>query len=520
MEPDLESIDRYVDIAVKGQAPDLKIPPGACVVDRPVEPCSIVIFGATGDLTMRKLAPSLYNLYLSDAFPESFVILGAARSELSHEQFRDRIKGSLADADLARWDDFASHLYYDRVDLGSIESFNKLSKNLKALEGKHNTAANKIFYLAIPPSAYGSVAAMLGKAGLSKERTDGNGWSRIVVEKPFGRDLKSAQELDRELHEYFDERQIFRIDHYLAKETVQNVLMFRFANAIFEPLWNRMFIDHVHINAAESIGVEKRAAYYEESGVLRDMFQSHMMQLLAVTAMEPPALFEADQVRDEHVKVFRAIRPLHPDDPSKDLVLGQYVGGTVDGKPVPGYREEPGVSPDSLTPTFGMMTVFIDNWRWQDVPFHLTSGKRLAKKLTEIVIHFKKVPHLLFQNVLGESITANLLTLGIQPEEKINLTFETKNPGAKVCLRSVTMDFNYQENYQGPVLDAYEKALIDCIQGDQMLFWRQDGVELCWAFLDPVLEQCEACEDRSCRLLSYESGSWGPDAAEVWRSGR
>lgn len=520
MELDRESIDRYVDIAVKGQAPDLKIPSGACVVDRPVDPCSIVIFGATGDLTKRKLAPSLYNLYLSEAFPESFVILGAARSEMSHEQFRGRIKEALAGLDLTKWEDFASHLYYRRVELDSVESFNELSGALKELEGKHNTAANKIFYLAIPPSAYGSVAAMLGKAGLSKQHTDGNGWSRIVVEKPFGRDLKSAQELDRELHEYFDERQIFRIDHYLAKETVQNVLMFRFANAIFEPLWNRMFIDHVHINAAESIGVEKRAAYYEESGILRDMFQSHMMQLLAVIAMEPPSLFEADQVRDEHVKVFRALRPILRNDPSKNLVLGQYGRGTVDGKQVPGYREESGVSPDSLTPTFGMMTAFIDNWRWQDVPFHLTSGKRLAKKLTNIVIHFKKVPHLLFQNILGESIAANLLTLGIQPEEKINLTFETKNPGAKVCLRSVTMDFNYQENYEGPVLDAYEKALIDCMQGDQMLFWRQDGVELCWAFLDPVLEHCESCEDRSGRLLSYEAGSWGPDVVKVRAAGR
>jgi glucose-6-phosphate 1-dehydrogenase len=514
MELDRETIDKYVDIAIKGEAPDLKIPAQACLVDRPVDPCSIVIFGASGDLTKRKLAPSLYNLYLSGAFPESFVILGAARSEMSSEQFRDEIKAALAGMDLAEWENFASHLYYHRMDLNSAESFKDLSEALKNLEGRHNLEANRIFYLAIPPSAYGKVAVMLGDAGLSKEHTDGNGWSRIVVEKPFGRDLKSAQELDRQLHQHFSERQIFRIDHYLAKETVQNVLMFRFANTIFEPLWNRMFIDHVHINAAESLGVEKRAAYYETAGVLRDMFQNHMMQLLAVTAMEPPALFEADQVRDEHIKVFRAIRPLPRDNPAKNLVLGQYGPGTVDGKQVSGYRQESGVSPDSLTPTFGMMTVFVDNWRWQDVPFYLTSGKRLARKVTEIVINFKRVPHLLFQNVLGETITPNVLTLGIQPEEKINLTFETKNPGAKVCLRSVTMDFNYQANYEGPILDAYEKALIDCMQGDQMLFWRQDGVELCWAFLDTVLEDCEGCEDRSARLLKYEAGSWGPDAAK------
>ncbi len=515
MELDRESIDRYVDIAVKGQAPDLKIPPQACLVDRPVDPCSIVIFGATGDLTTRKLAPSLYKLYLSGGFPESFVILGAARSQMSHDAFRDRIKDALAGMDMDRWGDFASRLYYHRMDLDSAESFKELSEALKNLEGRHDSEANRIFYLAIPPAAYGSVAGKLGETGLSRERTDGHGWSRIVVEKPFGRDLESAQELNRELHKYFRERQIFRIDHYLAKETVQNVLMFRFANTIFEPLWNRMFIDHVHINAAESLGVEKRAAYYDKAGVLRDMFQNHMMQLLAVTAMEPPAVFEADQVRDEHVKVFRALRPIPHDNPSENLVLGQYGPGTVEGKPVPGYRDEPGVSSDSVTPTFAMMTVFVDNWRWQDVPFHLTSGKRLAKKLTEIVIHFKKVPHLLFQNVLGEGITPNLLTLGIQPEEKINLTFETKNPGARVCLRSVTMDFNYQENYEGPILDAYEKALIDCMQGDQMLFWRQDGVELCWAFLDPVLEDCDGCEDLSDRLLTYEAGTWGPEAATI-----
>ncbi|AFM24745.1 glucose-6-phosphate dehydrogenase [Desulfomonile tiedjei] len=512
---DRESLDTYVDLMVKGQAADVKISPRACVADRPVEPCSLVIFGASGDLTTRKLAPSLYNLYLSEALPESFVILGAARSEMSHEQFQGMIKHALEGMDLTRWDEFASHLYYKQMDLRSIDSFHELSSTLEKLEGKHGTRANRIFYLAIPPSAYGSVAAMLGKAGLSGEAGDGSAWSRLVVEKPFGHDLKSAQELDRQLHEYFNEYQIFRIDHYLAKETVQNVLIFRFANAIFEPLWNRMFIDRVRITAVESLGVEKRAAYYEEAGVLRDMFQNHMMQLLAVTAMEPPAVFEAEPVRDEHVKVFRSLRPIERDDPSKNLLLGQYGPGVVEGKRVPGYREEPGVKPDSFTPTFGMLKVFIDNWRWQDVPFYLTSGKRLAKKLTEIVIYFKNVPHLLFQKVLDEDIIANFLTLGIQPEEKINLTFETKYPGAKVCLRSVTMDFNYQQNYEGPILDAYEKALIDCMQGDQMLFWRQDSVELCWAFLDPVLQHCADCDNLSRLLLPYEAGSWGPDAAQV-----
>ena len=515
MELDRESIDAYVDLTIKGSAPDLRVPPQACLVDRPLNPCSIVIFGATGDLTKRKLAPSLYNLFLSEALRESFVIVGAARSELSGEQFQHEIKEALQGMDLSKWDDFASHLHYYRVDLTSQESIQALSDFIKKLDTEHDTDANRIFYLAVPPSAYGSMAAMLGKAGLAREHVDGNGWSRIVVEKPFGNDLKSARELNRKLHEHFSEGQIFRIDHYLAKETVQNVSIFRFANSIFEPLWNRMYIDHVHINAVESLGVEKRAAYYEEAGVLRDMFQNHMMQLLAVTAMEPPALFEAEQVRDEQVKVFHALRPISGADPFRDLVLGQYGPGTVDGKQVPGYREEPGIDPNSLTPTFGMMTVFVDNWRWQDVPFHMTSGKRLAKKVTEIVISFKKVPHLLFQNVLGDSITPNLLTLQIHPEEKINLTFETKNPGAKVCLRPVTMDFNYHQNYEGPILDAYEKALIDCIQGDHMLFWREDAVELCWAFIDPILEDFENCADRSERLLPYPAGTWGPDVIKI-----
>jgi len=322
MELDRESIDAYVDLTIKGSAPDLRVPPQACLVDRPLNPCSIVIFGATGDLTKRKLAPSLYNLFLSEALPESFVIVGAARSELSGEQFQHEIKEALQGMDLSKWDDFASHLHYYRVDLTSQESIQALSDFIKKLDTEHDTDANRIFYLAVPPSAYGSMAAMLGKAGLAREHVDGNGWSRIVVEKPFGNDLKSARELNRKLHEHFSEGQIFRIDHYLAKETVQNVSIFRFANSIFEPLWNRMYIDHVHINAVESLGVEKRAAYYEEAGVLRDMFQNHMMQLLAVTAMEPPALFEAEQVRDEQVKVFHALRPISKADPFRDLVLG------------------------------------------------------------------------------------------------------------------------------------------------------------------------------------------------------
>jgi glucose-6-phosphate 1-dehydrogenase len=389
-----------------------------------------------------------------------------------------------------------------------------LAGYLRKLDKKHGTGGNRIFYLAIPPSLYKSTAQMLGMAGLSIEGEKENGCARIVVEKPFGRDLITAIDLDRSLHQHFQEHQIFRIDHYLAKETVQNILMFRFANSIFEPIWNRRYIDHVNITAAETLGIEHRTGYYEQAGVLRDMFQNHMMQLLALTAMDPPSLFEADRVRDEKVKVYRAFRPFPTGNLSDYLVLGQYGAGTIDGNRVPAYRDEPGVNPESLTPTFAMMKIFLDNWRWQGVPFYLTSGKRLAKKLTEITIQFKEIPHSMFRQTLGEEITANRLILGTYPDEKITLTFQTKNPGAKVCLRSVTMDFHYDQNYKGPIMEAYEKVLLDCMLGDQMLFWRQDGVELCWAFLTPILSACETCGDRSEMLLPYDSGTWGPGAVK------
>ncbi len=491
-----------------------------CIVDKPLDPCTIVIVGASGDLTARKLVPALFNLFVNDGLPDPFLIVGCSRTEMSDHEFRTKMKGSLETAgelDQAKWKAFAKSLFYKTIDYGDLSSFTRLADALRKLEKEQKTKGNRIFDLAIPPSLYGKVAQMIGKAGLSTEKEDGHGWSRIVVEKPFGRDLKTAVELDQALHEHFKEHQIFRIDHYLAKETVQNVLMFRFANAIFEPIWNRNYIEHVEITAAESLGVEHRAGYYEQAGVLRDMFQNHMMQLLALTAMEPPSLFEADYVRDEKVKVFRSLRPFPVENLNEYLILGQYGPGAINGKKAPAYRDEPGVSPNSLTPTFATMKVFIGNWRWKGVPFYLTSGKRLTRKLTHIRIQFKEVPHSMFRPVLGEHISANRLTLGIYPEEEITLTFQTKYPGAKVCLRSVTMDFLYHQDYAGPVLEAYEKVLIDCIQGDQTLFWRQDAVESSWSFLTPILEQCETCGDRGDMLLPYAAGSWGPKAAEALR---
>lgn len=499
---------------------DLGIPAGQCVVAEPADPCVIVIFGASGDLTERKLVPALFNLYLMGGLPDPFRILGCARTPMTDDQFRGKLKKSIearGGQPPARWEEFSGFLHYQSLDYTDDPSFRELARTLEELDSRAGTRGNRIFYLAIPPALYETVAAGIAGTGLTAEGEGGNGWSRIVVEKPFGRDLESAVALDRSLHRGFDENRIFRIDHYLAKETVQNVLIFRFANSIFEPVWNRRYVEHVAITAAETLGVENRAGYYEEAGVLRDMFQNHMMQLLALVAMEPPPRFETEWVRDEKTKIFRALRPFPVSSLYDYLVTGQYEAGVVEGREVLGYRREPGVSARSLTPTFASMKVFVDNWRWQGVPFYLTSGKRLAGKVTEIDIQFKEVPHSIFRNVLGETIHCNQLTLGIYPEERISLVFQTKNPGAVLRLRSVTMDFQYSQSYTGPTPDAYEKVLIDCIRGDQMLFWRQDAVELCWAFLSPILDKCESCGDRERMLFPYPAGSWGPTAAAELR---
>lgn len=482
----------------------------------PLEPCTVVIIGASGDLAGRKLLPSLFRLYREGGLPEAFAIVGCSRTKWDDEKFRAEARDDVmasGNMDEAQWNTFGANLFYRDIEYDAPASFERLAGFLLDLDKNKGTKGNRIFYLAIPPTLYEIAAQMLGQSGLSLDKKDGLGWSRIVVEKPFGRDLQTAISLDQRLHTHFQEHQIFRIDHYLAKETVQNVLMFRFANAIFEPIWNRTYIDSVSITAAETLGVEHRAGYYEEAGVLRDMFQNHMMQLFALTAMEPPSVFEAERVRDEKAKLYRALRPFPVQRINDHIVLGQYGLGSIDGKKVRAYREEPGVNPESLTPTFAMISIFVDNWRWHGVPFFLTSGKRLLKKVTEITIQFKEVPHSLFRNVLGERILANRLVLGIYPEEKISMTFQAKKPGARLCLRSVTMDFAYNQGYSGPSLDAYEKVLLDCMAGDQMLFWREDGVELCWSFLTPILQECEACDGRAEMLLPYEAGSWGPEAA-------
>ncbi|AGW13231.1 glucose-6-phosphate dehydrogenase [Megalodesulfovibrio gigas] len=481
---------------------------GQCLLDRAGPPCVVVVFGATGDLTFRKLFPSLYDLHCLGSLDSRSCIVGVGRSALDHAAFRERMRESLTQAgveDLSRWDDLAARLYYCSVDVDTGTGMDALHALCNELDTARQIGGNRLYYLAVPPTAYETIATRLGQAGMASEA---QGFARIVIEKPFGSDLVTAKALDAAIHQHFTEHQVFRIDHYLAKETVQNIMVLRFANAIFEPLWDRRYIDHVRITAAESLGVEHRAAFYEQAGVLRDMFQNHMMQLLALCAMEPPSQFEAELVRDEKTKVYRALRPFPVGRLNEHLVLGQYGAGMIDDRKVPAYVDEPGVPADSATPTYACMKVFIDNWRWQGVPFYLVSGKRLRRKHTEIVVKFKEVPYSMFRKVLGEHISANTLILSIQPREEVILTFQTKLPGP-MCLRTVRMEFDYNAGVKRPKTDAYVKVLQDVLLGDQTLFWRQDSVELCWGFLTPILQECD-CPDKAERLYLYRAGSDGP----------
>ncbi len=491
-----------------------------CEIEVP-GPIAMIIFGAAGDLAKRKLLPSLYRLFRSRMLPDRFFLLGTGRTGITASEFRDMMREAVRAAttdgfDGTLWDRFASCLYYVSFDYGDAAAYARsLRDAILPLEDRHQTSGNRIYYLAVPPSVFGTVVRNLGDAGLNREE---RGCSHIVIEKPFGRDLDSARKLNRAVHAHFKEDQIFRIDHYLAKETVQNILMFRFANAVFEPVWNERFIDHVQITAAETLGVEHRAGYYEQAGVVRDMFQNHMLQLLSLTAMEPPSAFLAERVQDEKAKVLRSLRGLPGEDLDGALALGQYEQGAVEDREVPGYRDEEGVAKGSRTPTFAAMKVFIDNWRWHGVPFYLRSGKRLAQRATEISIHFKRVPHALFPDSVGGPIEPNTLVLRIQPDEGMSLLFQTKQPGSKICLNPVEMRFAYP---RGVLLDAYEWVLLDCMLGDHMLFMREDSVELAWSLLTPVLERTESMTGEGM-VQGYAAGSEGPDAAGklIGRDGR
>lgn len=480
-----------------------------CEMEIP-RPFCLVIFGASGDLTRRKIIPAAYTLYQNGLLPVHFSIVGTARTELSDAAFREEMREAVRQARADRfnenaWEEFSRRLSYASVDYSNPASFKNLSESLLPVEKSLGTEGNRIFYLAVPPQVYESTIESIGASGLSSEE---RGFTHVVIEKPFGRDLASARRLDGILGKSFQERQIYRMDHYLAKETVQNILMFRFANSIFEPLWNRRYIDHVQITVAETLGVEHRAGYYEKAGVIRDMFQNHIFQLLALTAMEPPSVFEADRVRDEKAKVFRSVRPFPLDRLEESVALGQYGEGEMDGRKVSAYREEPGVAPGSNTPTFAAMKVFIDNWRWNGVPFYLRSGKRLTKRKAEITVRFRQVPHLMFAQTMEEDIEPNELTLRVQPEEGISLLFQTKLPGTRVCLNPVVMEFSYPEVFG---LKAYERVLLDCMQGDQMLFVREDGVEATWELLTPVIERLEEAPDLG--FPNYAAGSEGPSGA-------
>jgi len=484
------------------------------------EPTCLVIFGASGDLAMRKLIPSLYRLFHHRRLPRNFSVCGLGRTPIRPDRFRDlagrAAKQAFPEAfDDSSWKEFALKLDYTGFEYGERESYVNLGEKLVSLEKKHRTRGNRIFYLAIPPSVYETVVRHLGALDLSRAE---RGYARIVIEKPFGRDLASAKALNATLRESFEERQIYRIDHYVAKETVQSLLMFRFANSIFEPLWNNRYVDHVQITSSETLGVEHRAGYYEKAGVLRDMFQNHMLQLLALTAMEPPDSAEAERVRDERVKVLRSIRSFPLERLDETLVIGQYGGGQIRGRGVVGYREEKGVSRESSTATFAAMKVFVDNWRWNGIPFYLRSGKRMSDRKIEVSIHFKPIPHSMFTSIMEGPIDPNVLVFRIQPDEGISLNFQTKEPGSKICLKPVLMDFSYQKEV---LLDAYEWVLLDCMQGDSTLFMRVESVEQAWSLLTPVIEKVESTAESS-DFPNYEAGSSGPREAAhlIERDGR
>jgi glucose-6-phosphate 1-dehydrogenase len=462
---------------------------------------SIVIFGASGDLTSRKLIPALFSLHRKGRLPEGFHLIGMARSEMDSAAFRAELQAAAAPSDPGAWPQFAARLEYLRGDPTDATALTRLEGLLAAAERANGGAAHRLYYLATPPHVYADVVLRLGAAGMVDRAS---GWRRVVIEKPFGSDLASAQELNRLLHQVLAEEQIYRIDHYLGKETVQNVLVFRFANSIFEPLWNRNYIDHVQITVAETVGVEHRGPFYDRVGVVRDMFQNHLMQVLAMAAMEPPASFDAEALRDERVKLLRAVRPFRSEDVARMALRAQYRG----------YRAEPGVAPDSRTPTYAAVQLAIDNWRWQGVPFYLRSGKRLAAKATSIVIQFKSVPHVMFPLAPGRSIRPNSLSICLQPDEGMHLQFEVKVPATLAEMRSVDMEFHYAEDFGADAIpEAYERLLLDALNGDPSLYTRADSIELAWALVDPILQGWERPE--ALPLLTYPPGTWGPAEADA-----
>ncbi len=484
-------------------------------LERVPDPSVVVLFGATGDLAHRKVFPALYQLWRTDLLPHEFQMLGIGRRPLDDEGFRKGIRKSLEEysrvlpLDDAAWHSFAERISYQRCDFEEPQGFDDLATKLDEVDRECGTRGNRMFYLATQPSQFADIVGQLGRVGLDHERHDG-GWRRIVIEKPFGHDLDSARKLNREVAKVFRESQVYRIDHYLGKETVRNLLVFRFGNGIFEPLWNRRYVDNVQITVAESIGIENRGAFYEQTGASRDVLQNHLLQLVSLVAMEPPATFDANALRDEKVKVLRAISS-DPLDPATDAVRGQYAPGWVAATHVPGYREEPEVDPQSETETFVAARLTIDDWRWSGVPFYVRTGKRLPKRATEIAIQYREVPHRLFKDE-GVAPDANLLAIRIQPDEGIMLRFGAKVPGLQLDVRSVTMDFTYGSAFNVDSPDAYETLILDALQGDASLFTRADEVEEAWGIVDPIIDAWADTEAPD--FPNYDAGTWGPDAAD------
>jgi glucose-6-phosphate 1-dehydrogenase len=483
-------------------------------LERSAPACACVVFGANGDLTRRKLLPALYRLAHERLLSPGFFLLGTSRTPLTDDAFREKMRGSVAEflhdppfgAEL--WDTLARSLFYVPGDIHDPASFARIGARLTELEPRFSTAGNALFYLAVQPSQYAPIAEGLGAAGLAR----GAGWRRLVIEKPFGRDLASARELDRRIHAVFSESATFRIDHYLGKETVQNILAFRFGNGIFEPLWNRRYVNHVQITASESIGLEGRGGFYQETGALRDMVQGHLLQVLATIAMEPPAVYEPDAVRDERAKLLRSIRPMKHDEVAENACAGQYGPARIGGQEVPGFRQEPGVAPDSQTDTYAAATFFIDNWRWAGVPFYIRTGKRLPVRATSVAIHFNSAPHTLFASTNSGSSPPlpNLLIMRIQPRQGISLRFFSKQPGAGMKLRPVSMDFNYAGSFGARLAWDYETLLMDALRGDSTHYIRQDAVEASWTALQPILE---VWGNQRFDFPNYAAGTWGPEAA-------
>ena len=492
-------------------------------LERVPDPSVLVLFGATGDLAHRKVIPALYQLWRTNLLPHEFVLLAIGRRPYDDDAFRTEIRHSLEQfsrvlpMDEAAWASFSERIRYQRLDFGDAAGFTDLATRLDEIDAEHGTRGNRCYYLATQPSQFAEIVGHLGRVGLDHETHDG-GWRRIVIEKPFGHDLDSARRLNREVGKVFRESQVYRIDHYLGKETVRNLLVFRFANGIFEPLWNRRYVDHIQITVAESIGIENRGSFYEETGASRDVLQNHLLQVVSLVAMEPPATFEADALRDEKVKVLRAMGTM-PVDPVGGVVRGQYGPGWVAANPVAGYREEAEVDPASETETFIAARLTIDDWRWSGVPFYVRTGKRLPKRSTEIAIQFREVPHRLFKDAATDP-EPNLLAIRIQPDEGIMLRFGAKVPGLGMAIRPVTMDFTYGSAFSVDSPDAYETLILDALQGDASLFTRADEVEEAWSIVDPLVEAWASGPPPD--FPNYDAGTWGPPEADelLARDGR